>query len=714
MNHQSVLAHLYQLLGRVVLLPIPIREKGPVFKGWQKLTYADTQQIAYRRRLEQNIRQGGNIGVLLGATSDRLIAIDIDDDRSVNEFLKLNPWMDETLCSRGRRGCQFWVRLRANTDYPNSQAYYVLKGADGQEYGEWRCGGSGGAQSVIFGQHPERMWYEILVKKPPLEITFASLNWPAPWSVEAPAPPPEAPASADPHLAPIAVVEGVNRFQRSILKKKIPIQLPDGLDSIFAAELGKHLEPYSFFERSGRCVLLEFDYKLGAYRLAEADGYSFRTDIEAVVEPYVVREIKDQEVDIPRSISLGLSRTVLASKDFLERLRPLYGFSAMRVPIMRRDGRVELLPEGYDKESGILTVSTPQADYATKSYTLAQAVSYLRELLSEFCFHPEDRERATSVVLAGMLTLYCRQLLGPRTQKPGFLYSANSEGAGKTLLGKLAIIPHLGFCPTGTVPENEDEFRKRIFAAALADSPVLFLDNVKGYLSSGALESFMTSSIVSDRILGASRLLELEHNAVVFITGNSATYSPDIRRRTLMLELFLEEMRAEDREIVHPLNDATLSQKRAEILAVLWTLTKEWIAAGMPKGSISHGSFPIWADVIAGIIEHAGFASPCSEPMSELSGDPDTQDMAKLVDSMVPNRRYNYGELVEQCQTYNLFDAQVPDEGEQDKGQRSTFGKLLRRYNGRVLNRKLKFLIGGTNWKNRFFVVHDLAPNESE
>ena len=134
----------------------------------------------------------------------------------------------------------------------------------------------------------------------------------------------------------------------------------------------------------------------------------------------------------------------------------------------------------------------------------------------------------------------------------------------------------------------------------------------------------------------------------------------------------------------------------------------------MPKGSIQHGSFPVWAEVIGGIIEHAGFASPCGEPQSELSGDPDTQDMAKLVDLMVPKRQYTYAELIDQCQTYNLFGALVPDESEQDKAQRSTFGKLLRRYNGRVLNRKLKFLICGTTRDSRRFVVLDLKPEAGE
>jgi hypothetical protein len=229
-----------------------------------------------------------------------------------------------------------------------------------------------------------------------------------------------------------------------------------------------------------------------------------------------------------------LSRTVLASKFFLEQLRPLLGFNAMRVSVRRVCGQIELLPEGYDEESKIITVSTPSANYIEVAEHLSPeaAKEYLRSLLMEFCFQKDDRERAQSVTISAMLTLFCRELLGPKTQKPTFVYSANAEGAAKTLLAKLAIIPHLGYCPAGTVPKDEDDMRKRVFAVALADSPVLFLDNCKGHLSSAALEAFITSSMVSDRLLGASRMMTTEHYATVFVTGNAATYSPDFRRRS--------------------------------------------------------------------------------------------------------------------------------------------------------------------------------------
>jgi hypothetical protein len=112
-------------------------------------------------------------------------------------------------------------------------------------------------------------------------------------------------------------------------------------------------------------------------------------------------------------------------------------------------------------------------------------------------------------------------------------------------LAKLAIIPRLGNAPTGCDPEDEKELQKRIFSAALAASPVLFLDNVKKHMSSGSLESCMTATTISGRVLGQSREVKVDHQMIVMMTGNGCTISPDMRRRSLIIELFLKQARSE-------------------------------------------------------------------------------------------------------------------------------------------------------------------------
>jgi len=128
------------------------------------------------------------------------------------------------------------------------------------------------------------MLYQFLNDAPPMLVDFDSIKWPLnvvlPWL--------KTETSTRPELAPIAVVDAEARFQRKILEQKIPLELPTGLLSVFCATLGKILHPYAFFERNRRCVELQFDYKLGVHQLAEADPGAFRTDVEAIVEPYAV------------------------------------------------------------------------------------------------------------------------------------------------------------------------------------------------------------------------------------------------------------------------------------------------------------------------------------------------------------------------------------------------------------------------------------------
>ena len=103
---------LLELLGTAtVLLPIPHKKKCPCFKNWQQLTPDQTQadgcKITYSRKdisgntTSQDIPykqalQQGNIGVLLGKPSNGVCSIDIDDDRGVEPFIRLNPNLQAT------------------------------------------------------------------------------------------------------------------------------------------------------------------------------------------------------------------------------------------------------------------------------------------------------------------------------------------------------------------------------------------------------------------------------------------------------------------------------------------------------------------------------------------------------------------------------------------------------------------------------------------
>jgi hypothetical protein len=154
-----------------VLLPIPIREKGPKLKGWQTLTLDQSNEPAYIKRLEQS----GNIGVLLGEPSGDLVDIDFDTDVAVEIFCKLNPHLaDKTLQTRGSRGRHFFFRIKG--EYPKRVCR--LEHSGDEHVGEWR-GGFG--QTVVAGIHPSGIPYQILKAMPILVIKFEDIVWSSLW-----------------------------------------------------------------------------------------------------------------------------------------------------------------------------------------------------------------------------------------------------------------------------------------------------------------------------------------------------------------------------------------------------------------------------------------------------------------------------------------------------------------------------------------------------
>jgi hypothetical protein len=237
------------------------------------------------------------------------------------------------------------------------------------------------------------------------------------------------------------------------------------------------------------------------------------------------------------------------------------------------------------------------------------------------------------------------------------------------------------------LPEREEEIQKASFAAALGGSMVLFYDNIKRHISSSAIESAMTATHIPGRILGHSRNVEVENMMTVFLSGNGATVSSDLRRRLLHVDLFLEEARAEDREIEHYLSDELIVAQRPKMLSALWALIQKWDKGTQPRPSLLMPGFETWAEVICGILEHNGFVSPCIEGPQLDSGDTDTTDMEQLV-SLLFERKFQvgFGELLGICYEHGLFARLIgidPDT-EIEPGKKTALGKIIKKFSERL------------------------------
>lgn len=279
--------------------------------------------------------------------------------------------------------------------------------------------------------------------------------------------------------------------------------------SEFAGQLGGILKSCGFYRFNGVAVQVR-EGMVKAYngkeyqvkKLVNLSESLFSTLIESYCRPMV----KTRNKMTRKSISMEIAKRTLVCLDFINQLPEIKFWTEVQLPVRNGD-QITLTQPGYDSESGIYT--SPDAPEIDETVTLAEAARTWRELMREFCFpksgkteeeepnerlREPERERCIAVALAAALTPLCLNLLPEKAKRPGFAASANAEGAGKTLLLSFGMVAKLGFIPTGSAPDSEDEMRKVLDSAVHYVVPILFFDNLKGHLSSGELEAFITGS----------------------------------------------------------------------------------------------------------------------------------------------------------------------------------------------------------------------------
>jgi hypothetical protein len=491
--------------------------------------------------------------------------------------------------------------------------------------------------------------------------------------------------------------------------KRPKIQLPgdNRLLSDFAAELGKALHNSNLFQRSG----MVFTLNATSDRLVRMTPDMLRTWLEQYAVCFKVANGRTGEVfQLRRTMLRGDAVGVLSSPQFVGKLREIERFNSVRMPIRRFDGRIELLHPGYDNYAKVYTADN--APLMVDIMGMEEAKGIIDELLREFVF--ADGQRSRSVAVAAMLSVYAAGILPSRSVRPCFIVLANAEGAGKTLLVKAAVVPVLGYAPSAVLPKNDEEMRKVLLSAVIEATPVLFFDNFKGHLASEALEGFLTSQDWSGRVLGGQATFRGENNCLVFVTGNGCTVSPDMRRRSLFCELFLEVDRAEDRSFKQYLEVPVLIERRNDILSALWTLVRDWHRAMEPKPARTHSGFPEWALNIGGIVEYAGYGCPLDTPALEAVADVDGDDMRYLVKAIANGSSVSsvsFEDLVQMAETHGLFERFTAGlKSEKTKmGSASGLGKVLRSYDGRLVG-ECRFQIVGKGRSRKY--VADKAPQE--
>jgi putative DNA primase/helicase len=370
------------------------------------------------------------------------------------------------------------------------------------------------------------------------------------------------------------------------------------------------------------------------------------------------------------------------------------------LPVFRKGGQMELLPPGYDPPTHTWTEC--EVEYAT-DMTLEQATEALVDLFGEFHFTDDDG-RSQAVAISALLGQYCAQLLPRETLRPVFIFDKNAEGAGASTLVLCVVIPVQGMCPFTALPKEDGEMSKLLSAVVRNARQVLVFDNVRGFLDSPPLEFFVSSSDYMGRKLGHNEELVGTNISTVFITSNGLTYTSDMRRRRLIAELHLSVERAEDQVFDRRLNKLTLLVMRPRILAACWALLRNWFTLGQPPPSRSHSAFPEWADLVAGVVESAGFTCPLNTPKTAAALDENLTGMRQMTQAMILEQRYTFAQLADLCREQEVF-LGLAGEKEMAPGAHRAFGHLLAHYQKRkVVDRY--FVIDGEYRGKRYWVTN--------
>jgi len=279
------------------------------------------------------------------------------------------------------------------------------------------------------------------------------------------------------------------------------------------------------------------------------------------------------------------------------------------LPFLRPDGTVVREP-GYDPDTQVFyrphpEIEVPDIPEVPSRSDLGRALRLLREPFREFPF-VDEASRAN--LLATVFTPIVKPLLDS-ANIPLVIFDATKQGTGKTLLADAVSLTATGRIPaTMNAPSGNGEWRKQITAQLRKGEPIIIVDNVKGRISSSALERALTAQSWGDRLLGHSKQLKLPSDALWIATGNNLRPRGEMTRRCILVRMDAEMVHPWQRTgFEHPDLREWIRSNRGRLVAALLMIVRSWINEERPAPDIDTlGSFEQWAEVVGGILGHIG------------------------------------------------------------------------------------------------------------
>lgn len=306
---------------------------------------------------------------------------------------------------------------------------------------------------------------------------------------------------------------------------------------------------------------------------------------------------------------------VLVDRGALTRLPPVRMVSSS--PVMQPDGRV-VQQQGYDRESQVFLAADWASLALSANPSREDAQAAMNALRAPFTEFPFADSSGAAALMAHILHTLTRHLM---PVVPAIVFAAPAAGAGKSLLANMASLIAQGRAPA-IMPalagrDTAEETRKRITSMLREGRSDIVFDNVQRGAAIGdlVLDSLLTASVWTDRVLGVSRSVELPNNAVLAFTGNNIRTRGDTARRVIWAYLEPGEARPETRRFSIDDLEGHIRRERPRLLAAALTVLRAHIMHNKPlTGGCSAapllGSFEAWSRLVAAGVEWAGGGSP--------------------------------------------------------------------------------------------------------
>src|SRR5664280_300110 len=395
-------------------------------------------------------------------------------------------------------------------------------------------------------------------------------------------------------------------------------------------------DPPTIFRRGGEKVTVHSDEN-GRTRIEGIPTDLLRHHLSQRATWVKIEVVGEDEDGRPVVEKKNAYPPVTVMKDLLARdwdsVPSLVGVS--EIPILRPGGSM-LATNGYDAESRIWMdlpedLVIPMIPENPTDDDVHRAIGLLEEAISEFPFEDEaSRANALGLILSTVLRASIPGLI------PMAVIDAPVAGTGKTFLVSLASVVATGRpAPLSSAPNgNDEELRKRLTAALMTDEPLIVFDNVDRQLKSPVLAQAITSETWTDRILGASKNVDLSQHAVWVATGNNVEISGDLPRRCYKIRLDPKLAQPAQRKFERPDLMDWARGRRGELLGACFTLARHWFVEGKPESDgAPWATFDEWRRFVGGILQTAGvgdFLANLDE--LQLRADPDMVAWTRLLE----------------------------------------------------------------------------------